>query len=89
MSIIFNMLVDIDIDKFNNNYLVKFTLDQFTEEVDYRMALTIIKCVAADMELEPELEVEDMKDIAGKTRELIKNAFTFEIGQEGIEVDIS
>ena len=83
------MLVDIDIDKLTRNYLIKFTLDQFREDSDYKMALGIVRCIAADCELEPELEIEDMKDIANKARELFKNSFTFEIGEEDIEVDIS
>ena len=83
------MLVDIDVDKFTKNYLVKFTLDQFKVDVDYKMALAIVKCIAADCDLEPELEPEDMKDIVQKTRELLKSSFTFEISEEDIEVDIS
>ncbi|MDD0853090.1 hypothetical protein HBN50_08280 [Halobacteriovorax sp. GB3] len=82
------MLVDFDIDKFSGKYLIKFNLDQFKGEADYKMAITIVTCVSLDYDLDPEIEVGDIQDICDKTEELGKDVFTFEIGDDGIEVDI-
>lgn len=82
------MKLDFDIDKFSGNYLLKFNVDQFKSDIDHKMAITIVTCVSLDYDLDPELEVEDMRDILDKTLELGKEEFTFEIGEDGIEVDI-
>lgn len=82
------MKIDVDIDKFTGGYRIQFPLGEFKESVDFKMAITIIRCFSLDMELDPELEVADMQEIIDKTEELSKPHFTVEISEEGIEVDI-
>lgn len=82
------MIVDIDIDKFSKSYLLKFQLEHFKTPEDYKMAVTVVTCFSNDYDLDPELDDSDMKDIADKTIELEKDFFTFDINEDGIEVDI-
>jgi hypothetical protein len=82
------MIIDVDIDKFTGGFRVAFPLNQFNEDVDLKMAILLINTFAHEMELDPELEPEDMKEIVDKTKELMKDRFTVEISEEGIEVDI-
>lgn len=82
------MIVDIDIDKFSQAYLLKFKTEQFKDEKDCKMAIRIVTCLALDFDLDPELEPEDFQEIIDKTIELEKQEFTFDIGADGIEVDI-
>ncbi len=82
------MKIDVDIDKFTGGYKIIFPISEFKEKSDYKMGIQIIRCFSNDMELDPELEVEDMQDILDKTEELQKLFFTVEISEEGIEVDI-
>lgn len=82
------MLVDIDIDKFSKGYRLKFPVEVFKSEDDFKMGITIITVFSLDFDLDPDLEVEDMKEILEKCQELQKPMFTVEIGDEGIEVDI-
>jgi hypothetical protein len=82
------MIIDVDIDKFTGGFRVQFPLNQFNEEVDLKMAILLVGTFAHEMELDPELEPEDMKEIVEKTKELQKDRFTVEISEEGIEVDI-
>ncbi len=82
------MILDVDIDKFSGGYKLSFGLEQFSSDSDFKMCMAIIKVFSADMELEPELDIEDMKEIVEKTKELTKQRFIVEIYEDGIEVDI-
>ncbi len=82
------MIVDIDIDKFSQSYLLKFEVENFKTPEDYKMAVTTVTCFSNDYDLDPELDHEDMREIVEKTIELEKDSFTFEINDDGIEVDI-
>lgn len=82
------MKIDVDIDKFSGGYKIVFPLKEFNEKTDYKMAIELIRIFAADVELDPELELSDMEEIVEKTEELTKQFFTVEISAEGIEVDI-
>ncbi|EPZ50748.1 hypothetical protein M902_3125 [Bacteriovorax sp. BAL6_X] len=80
-----------DIDKFSGGYKVTFPLSEFSDLSDlsdFKMSIAIIKVFSADMELEPELEVDDIKEIVEKTKELDQDRFIVEIYEDGIEVDI-
>jgi hypothetical protein len=82
------MLVDVDIDKFSKSYLLKFKVENFKSPDDYKMAVTIVTCFSNDYDLDPELDDNDMREIVEKTIELEKDLFTFDINDDGIEVDI-
>lgn len=82
------MKIDVDIDKFSGGYKIVFPVAEFKEKSDYKMAISIIRCFANDIELDPELEVSDMEEIVEKAEELTKAVFTVEITDDGIEVDI-
>jgi hypothetical protein len=82
------MIVDVDIDKFSQSYLLKFEVENFKKTDDYKMAVATVTCFSNDYDLDPELNHEDMKEIVEKTIELEKEFFVFEISEDGIEVDI-
>lgn len=82
------MKIDVDIDKFSGGYKLTFPLSEFNDLADFKMCIAITKVFSADMELEPELEVDDIKEIIEKTKELDQSRFIVEIYEDGIEVDI-
>ncbi len=83
------MKVDIQIAKDCEQVDIKFFCDEFTTPRHYREAIHIVTCFSYEFDLDPELEAEDLEEIIEKTRELEKDEFTFNINEEGIEVDIS
>jgi len=83
------MKVDIQIAKDHEQVDITFYCDAFTTPRHYREAIHIVTCFSYEFDLDPELEDEDLEEIIEKTRELEKEEFTFNINEEGIEVDIS
>jgi len=69
------MKIDVDIDKFTGGYKIIFPISEFKEKSDYKMGIQIIRCFSNDMELDPELEVEDMQDILDKTVQAVIRGF--------------
>lgn len=64
------------------------SLEELASLKNYKTVLLSLQAYAAMVELDPELSLEDLEEIAEKTQELGKDRFTFIIGPEEIEVDI-
>ncbi|MCB9062052.1 MAG: hypothetical protein H6622_11070 [Halobacteriovoraceae bacterium] len=67
--------------------LITFFCDQFKVERDYILALNFICAVCGDFELDPEITPDDLKEIVQTAKEK-EGEFTFEISEEGIEVNL-
>lgn len=83
------MKVDIQIAKDCEQIDIKFFTEEFKTPRNYREAIHIVTCFSYEFDLDPELEDEDLEEIIEKTKELEKDEFTFNINEDGIEVDIS
>ncbi|MBT3981441.1 MAG: hypothetical protein HOE90_08815 [Bacteriovoracaceae bacterium] len=82
------MKVNIDFDGKEQSTNLTFYHDQFNTDRDYNVAISIVQTFCADFDMDPELEVEDFKEIIIKSGEKESQKFTFIIDEEGIEVDV-
>lgn len=82
------MLVDIHYLGEEEGHSLKFQTSQVKTLKELKTALSIIFIFAAEYEMDPELELEDLEEIVEKTQELGKDNFTVFIRPEDIEVDI-
>ncbi len=83
------MLIDVNFDGNSQTSFIKFPIDQFEDQRQYHVAIAIIQTFSADFDLDPELEPEDLKEIISAVNEKKQNAFTVEISDDGIEVELS
>ena len=81
------MKVDITFDKENESAQVTFSIDQFISERRFNEARAIIQIFAGDFSLDPDLDADDFTEIINKAKEGEHESFTFEISEDGIEVD--
>ena len=82
------MLVDFDIDDKNESFHLKFENINFTKERNYILAVDIINCIAGDYSVDPEIEVDDMKDIVKRAKDAEKKNFSVEIHEGGVDIFI-
>lgn len=76
------------VDEGSLESFIEFNIRNFNEPMDFKNALALITMVAADYDLDPEMDEETMIDIIKKTQEHEKETFVFSFHEEGIEVDI-
>ena len=80
------MKLNIDFNPKAQMALLTFPLEEFKQERDFAVAISIISTFSADFDLDPELEKDDIAGIISKAMEDEKESFTFEICEDGIEV---
>ena len=67
---------------------VKCFCEEIQSEKDFKQIIALISIIAADYDLDPELEIDDLQGIIDKVKTEAKNSYSFLISEEGIEVDI-
>jgi hypothetical protein len=82
------MLVHLDYDPKLPQVHLKINLSETQSLKNYKCLLMSVRAYALLFDLDPELDLDDLEEIAEKTAELGKDSFTFVIGPEEIEVDI-
>lgn len=83
------MLIDISINPKSLDALVRFEITNLTDEKSYKDSIAVISIIAADYDLDPELEISDLKDMVKMALDQTKAAIIFEIHEDGIEAEIS
>lgn len=83
------MLLDVNFEKAEETAKLTFFCKELNEEKDYSLALAILTTFCGDFALEPELEIEDLQEIAGKANEGEAKSFTFFINEEELEAEIN
>lgn len=76
------------VDEKSLESFVEFNINEFKGPGDYKNALALISIIAADYELDPEMDQDTIDELIAKTKEYAKECFTFSFHEEGIEVDI-
>ena len=82
------MKIDIDVNEEIQGFSLKFFVNEFKSDRDYKIAVEYLCCIAGDFSLDPDLSSEDLMKIADDTRASSKEEFVFEISEEGIEAEI-
>lgn len=82
------MKVDISFSKGGDCANVKFFLEEFKGPKDTLTGLSILTLVAADYDLDPELEPEDFDGILAQIKEEKMEDFIVTIDEDGIEIDL-
>lgn len=82
------MLVNIEIiEKPELATKASFELKNLQSEKDYKEALAIIFMISADYYLDPELEIEDLKEYVHQGRDKDKSLITIFFDEEGLELE--
>lgn len=82
------MQIDVEIDARTNQINLGFELEHIKTLKDYKAILFSVRAYASMVDLDPELELEDIEEIAEKTLECGKQRFVVQINPDEIEVDI-
>ncbi|MDA9793083.1 hypothetical protein N9B72_00725, partial [Bacteriovoracaceae bacterium] len=78
-----------DIDyKGEESIHINYLINEFKDKRDYAVGLSILVSLCSDFEMEPDLGIEDFEDIITKVKSKNKEAFTVEIYQDGLEIDL-
>ncbi|MCT4641794.1 MAG: hypothetical protein N4A33_05800 [Bacteriovoracaceae bacterium] len=78
------MKCDITIDEKNLECNLTFNLGDFTDQKNYKDALTVVSMVSGDYHLDPEIELDDFIELVSKGKSDNKQVITFSINEEEI-----
>ena len=81
------MKVDFEINDKTYEAKIEFAISELESPANIANAMALVTIVAADYELDPELEQADMLDLIEKAKVQSK-PLSFLISEEGIEVDL-
>jgi hypothetical protein len=82
------MKLDVNFDGKNQASILKFYVEEFNEERDQVVCLSIIETFSADFDLAPDLEPSDIADFIQRARDKNLEIFQVFITEGNIEVTI-
>ena len=83
------MIVDITIDAKTTDAEIKFEFALIKDIKDTMDSVAIISMIAGDYSLDPELDLEDFKELVNKGLTGGNKYITFDINEDGIEAEYS
>lgn len=81
------MKIDVAQDAKNHTYSIAIKIDQFKTLRDYELIHNLINAISLDFDLDPEISIEDLKNIVAEAKKEESDNITCEIGPEGIDVE--
>lgn len=81
------MKIDITQDAKDHTYLITVKIDQFKTLRDYDTFHNLINAISLDFDLDPEISIEDLKNIVTEAKKEEAEEITCEIGTEGIDIE--
>lgn len=81
------MKIDVVQDAKDHTYTLTIKLDQFKNLREYETIHNLINAISLDFDLDPEISVEDLKNIVAEARKEEAEVVTCEIGPEGIDIE--
>ncbi len=81
------MKIDVVQDAKDHTYTLTIKLDQFKNLREYETIHNLINAISLDFDLDPEISIEDLKDIVAEARKEEAEVVTCEIGPEGIDIE--
>ncbi|MCO4754812.1 MAG: hypothetical protein KC478_10045 [Bacteriovoracaceae bacterium] len=82
------MKTEISVDPKTLSAKALFLVEDFKEEKDFKDTLAILSMVAGDYHLDPEVELDELKDFVKKAQEEAQSALEFIIDEEGIDLEL-
>ena len=81
------MKLDVVQDAKDHTYTLTVKIDQFKTLRDYEVLHNLINAISLDFDLDPEISVEDLKNIVAEAKKEESTEITCEIGPEGTDVE--
>lgn len=81
------MKIDVAQDAKDHTYSIAIKIDQFKTQRDYELIHNLINAISLDFDLDPEISIEDLKNIVAEAKKEESGNITCEIGPEGIDVE--
>lgn len=81
------MKIDVVQDAKDHTYTLTIKIDQFKTLRDYETFHNLINAVSLDFDLDPEISVEDLKNIVAEAKKEDAEEVSCEIGTEGIDIE--
>ena len=79
------MKIEFNFDHDQETYQLKFLINSFLHHKDFSDTLLIINAFAADFSLDPELTIDDLKELIKKAKTDKQIDFVIEISDDGVE----
>jgi FKBP-type peptidyl-prolyl cis-trans isomerase (trigger factor) len=79
--------IDIQQDSKDHTFTLSIKIDQFKTQKDYETLHNLINAISLDFDLDPEISIEDLKNIAAEARKEEAESIVCDIGQDGIDVE--
>ncbi len=81
------MKIDVVQDAKDHTYTLAVKIEQFKSLRDYDVLHNLVNAISLDFDLDPEISVEDLKNIVAEAKKEEASEVTVEIGPEGIDVE--
>lgn len=81
------MKIDVTQDSKDHSYTLTVKIDQFKTLKDYETLHNLINAIALDFDLDPEISVDDLKNIVAEAKKEESTEITCDIGKDGIDVE--
>jgi hypothetical protein len=79
--------LDVVQDAKDHSYTLTVKLDQFKTLRDYEVLHNLINAISLDFDLDPEISIDDLKNIVAEAKKEESTEITCEIGTDGIDVE--
>jgi FKBP-type peptidyl-prolyl cis-trans isomerase (trigger factor) len=79
--------IDVAQDAKDHTYSIAIKIDQFKTLRDYELIHNLINAISLDFDLDPEISIEDLKNIVVEAKKEESDNITCEIDPEGIDVE--
>jgi len=79
--------IDVVQDAKDHTYTLTVKLDQFKNLREYETIHNLINAISLDFDLDPEITIEDLKNIVAEAKKEEAELITCEIGPEGIDIE--
>lgn len=81
------MKLDVVQDAKDHTFTLTIKIDQFKTLRDYELTHNLINAISLDFDLDPEISIEDLKNIVAEAKKEESDMITCEIGPEGIDIE--
>jgi hypothetical protein len=79
--------IDITQNAKDHTYTLTIKLDQFKNLKEYEVLHNLINAISLDFDLDPEISVDDIKNIVAEAKKEEAEEVFIEIGKEGIDLE--
>lgn len=81
------MKIDVVQDAKDHTYTISIKIEQFKTLRDYEVIHNLVNAISLDFDLDPEISIEDLKNIVVEARKEEAEEVTCEIGPDGIDIE--